>query len=375
VFATTASSARRLVGIVTLGWLAACGGGGTAAPGGGSAASTGALVVQMHDHPIEGADHVYVTIDSVEVFRTSNGVDVHETVASTPGQYDLLELQHGIEAVLGTAQLTPGLYHSIRLIVPHDSRHDIRTLPADQLKNYIVVDGKAWPLVVPSGEQTGIKLGHNFTIEAGVTTVLTLDFDVRKSVHACGHNHVYRLTPRIKVVPTVVTGGAATGLSGTVSTTDGTGIPSGTVVSAQQNGAEVASVQPDGFGSYTFTGLADGTYDLVVIAPGYGYASETGVGVSGGSAASAHDFAVAPTGAGTIYGTVTPVSDDVTVQLVWNGFVVDTVGADPATGEYVLTDVPAGDYTVVATDASTTASATSAVTVTSGAATSLDFGL
>ena len=371
---TPASHVRRIVGLTAFALLAACGGGGAAGLG-GSSATTGGLVVRMHDTPIKTADHVYVTIESVEVFRTTDGVDVHESVASVPGQYDLLELQHGVEAVLGSGQFVPGLYHSIRLLVSRDSKHDMKTLPADQLKNYIVVEGTPYPLLVPSGEQTGIKLGKNFTITAGVTTVLTLDFDVRKSVHSCGHHHVYRLKPRIKVVPTEVDGGDVSGLAGMISTTDGTGIPSGTTVSAQQNGVEVASVDPDGYGAYVFTGLADGNYDLVVIAPGYAYASETAVSVTGGDAASAHDFAVAPASTGTIYGKVTPTSDDVTVRLLWNGFVVDTVGADPTTGDYVITDVPAGDYTVDATDASTSSSASSAVTVSGGAATALDLGI
>lgn len=351
--------------------LAACGGGG--AGGGAAVPTTGSLVVRMHDHPIEAADHVYVTIESVEVIKDVDGEDVHETVTSVPGQYDLLELQHGVEAVLGGASFAPGDYHSIRLVVASDSRHDRRTLPADLLKNYIVVDGVPYPLEVPSGEQTGIKLGHEFTIEAGMTTVLTLDFDVRKSVTRCGHGHVYRLKPRIKVVPVESTG--ATGLSGTITTTDGTGLPAGTVVSAQQNGVEVGSVQPDGFGSYSLAGLADGTYDLVVIAPGYDYASETGVTVANGGATGSHDFAVAPASTGSIFGVVMPVSDDVTVRLLWNGFVVATVGADPTTGDYVVDNLPAGDYTIVAIDESTAATASTDVSVTGGVPTELDFWL
>lgn len=354
--------------------LASCGGGGAGgADGGGVAPTTGTLVVRMHDHPIEAADHVYVTIESVEVLREVDGEDVHATVTSVPGQYDLLELQHGVEAVLGGASFEPGEYHSIRLVVSNDSKHDRRTLPADQLKNYIVVGGTPYPLEVPSGEHKGIKLGHHFTIAAGVTTVLTLDFDVRRSIKRCGHGHVYRLKPRIKVVP--VESAGATGLAGTVSTTDGTGLPSGTVVSAQQNGVEVASVQPDGSGAYVFEGLADGTYDLVAIAPGYDYASETGVTVTNGSASSSHDFAVAPASVGAVYGTVTPVSDDVTVTLRWNGFVVATVGADPSTGDYVFDNVPAGDYTVVALDESSAATKSGSASVTGGAGTQLDLGL
>ena len=147
------------------------------------------------------------------------------------------------------------------------------------------------------------------------------------------------------------------------------------MVSAQRNGAEIASAAADGAGSYTFAGLADGAYDLVVIAPGYGYQSEMGVSVTGGNATGSHDFAVAPVSPGAIYGVVSPVSDDVTVHLVWNGFVVATVGADPATGDYVFDGVPPGDYAVDAVDGSTTHTASGSVSVSGGAATLLDLGL
>ena len=226
---STLSRCVRPVGLLASLAPAACGGGGAGAPaGGGVIPTTGSLVVRMHDHPIEAADHVYVTIERVDVIREVEGEDVHETVTSVPGQYDLLELQHGVEAVLGGGEFAPGAYHAIRLIVANDSKHDRKALPADRLKNYIVVDGTPYPLEVPSGEHTGIKLGRHFTIAAGATTVLTLDFDVRKSITKCGRKHVYRLKPRIRVVPVETPG--ATGLFGALSTTDGTGLPSGTPV-------------------------------------------------------------------------------------------------------------------------------------------------
>lgn len=391
--------------------LTACGGGGA---GGSGAAipTTGRVEVRMHDAPTEDVEHVYVTIERVEVRREVDGTeseetvgtarndrpgpggggdddegeggrgrkrgdddgdddnDVVETITSVPGQYDLLELQHGVEAVLGGGAFEPGRYHSIRLIVARDSKQDRETLPAEALKNYVVVAGEAYPLMVPSGEQTGIKLGHDFTIEAGVTTVLTLDFDVRRSVHRCGKGHVYRLKPRLRVVPTVVD--ADGGVAGTVTTTDFSGLPSGTVVSAQQNGVEVASVAVDSVGGYVLA-LADGTYDLVAIAPGYAYASSLGVVVSGGAASGAVDFAIAPASVGSIYGTVSPAGDNVTVRLLWNGLVVASVGADPVTGEYLLDSVPADGYTVEASNGSSTSSG--AATVSGGAGTQVNLSL
>lgn len=411
-----ASAALRLPAIVACSFafaaLAACGGGG-AGGSGATIPTTGRVEVRMHDAPAKDIEHVYVTIERVEVRREVDGADdatpvesarndrprrggggddddeggggggrkrgddddnddndVVETITSVPGQYDLLELQHGVEAVLGGGSFEPGRYHSIRLIVARDSKQDRETLPAEALKNYVVVAGEAYPLVVPSGEQTGIKLGHDFTIEAGVTTVLTLDFDVRRSVHRCGKGHVYRLKPRLRVVPTVVA--ADGGVAGTVTTTDFSGLPAGTVVSAQQGGVEVASTAVDEVGGYVLV-LPDGTYDLVAIAPGYAYASITGVVVTGGVAAGAQDFAVAPASVGSIYGTVSPAGDNLTVRLLWNGLVVASVGADPVTGDYLLDSVPAGDYTVEAGNGTSTS--TGSATVTGGAGTQVNLSL
>ena len=363
----------RLATVLAAALLPACGGGGgTGAP----APTTGSLLVKMHDCPISGVDnvsHVYVTIESVEVSRMENDVEVKETVASVPGQYDLLDLQHGVEAVLGSGEFPAGDYKWIRLMVAGDSKHDIRTLPAEELQNYIVVEDTPYPLVVPSGTRTGIKLGHSFTIPAGGATTLTLDFDLRKSVHRAGHrrNHVYRLRPRIRVVP--VTSDGSAGVEGDVTTSDGSGLPSGTVVSAQRDGDEAASSEVDGEGHYAIAGLADGTYDLVVIAPGYDYKVESGVVVTGGSAAESHDLAVSPASVGSIYGTVTPAGDVTVRLLIAGGLVVGSVAADPVTGDYGFDNVPAGSYTVEATDGTNTTSATP--TVTGGAGTQQDLSL
>jgi hypothetical protein len=375
--------------------LSGCGGGGGGIPDGSEAppppaATKGVLEVRLHDAPIEGAEHVFVTIERVDVFRKDGDEEIRETVQSAPGQYDLLELQDGVEAVLGGGTFEPGLYKWIRLVVAKDSKHDIRHKPADQLQNYIVVDGVAHPLQVPSGHETGLKLGKNFRIEAGMVTVLTLDFDVRESVNRCGKKskHQYRLKPRIRVIPTsgepqeVPDEGETppeetepvVGMAGTVATSDGSGLPMGTVVSIQQDGVAVATAEADQTtGAWSVAALEDGTYDVVVIAPFYDYALETDVTVTSGTGGTSHDFTISPANAGALYGWVDPVTEDTTVRVRWNGVTVATVGADPSDGFYVFDTLPAGDYEVEATDGSSTQ--TSSATVDGGSATQVDFSL
>jgi hypothetical protein len=229
--------ARLSVALLPL--LASCG-------GGGGGPTTGTLMVTLKDKPVHAADHVYVTIDRVDVYRIVDDKEVKETLVETPQQHDLLALQHGVEAILGTSSFPPGEYKAIRLIVAKDTKDEIRTLPADQLKNYIVVDGVPHPLIVPSGSKTGIKINQRFTVGAGETTVMTFDFDVRKSVSRRGKKKgVYTLRPRLCVEVVVSPAEEDTSpngsISGTVQAEGALAIPAGTVVSAQQLGAEVAS--------------------------------------------------------------------------------------------------------------------------------------
>jgi hypothetical protein len=346
--------------------LASCGGGG------GGTGGTGTLMVTMHDSPVDSAEHVFVTVERVEVFRhDAEGAEVRETLVDVPQQHDLLALQNGVEAVLGTATFPAGDYTSIRLIVAADSPEDVESLPADALNNYIVIDGTAHPLIVPSGAQTGIKMNHSFTLAEGQITVLTFDFDVRRSVTRRGQQDLYNLRPTLRLVDTVVSGTA----SGTVTTADpALAVPPGTVVTAFQAGAPVASGPVDETtGAYVVGPLLAGTYDLVVSAPGFAFESISGVAVVAEADASGNDFAIDAAATGGISGTVTPASESATVTLLWSGFAVATTSVDPATGVYAFDGLPVGDYVVNAADG--TATASSPATVTDGVTTTVDLSL
>jgi hypothetical protein len=369
------------LGCLSLCLLSACGSGGAVgndgSPGGPESpgAGKGLLQVRMHDAPVDDADNVFVTVDRVEVFRSDGGSEIKETLVDTPAQYDLLALQNGVEAVLGTGEFPAGEYRSIRLIIAADSRDDIDTLPAEDLNNYIVIDGETFPLIVPSGAQTGIKFNHHFTISEGEIKILTFDFDVRQSVHQRGHQGIFNLRPTLRLIDTVADFGT---ISGNVSIEDASPIAGGTVVSAQQAGVEVASAGVDtATGDYEIGPLAPGTYDLVVIAPGFAFASETGVAVVAGLDSPGHDFVLVPSDVGDIDGTVaftTTLPETVTVRLSSNGLLVGTTGIDTTTGFYVFPGIPVGTYDVVATDGTATDTVTG-VSVTGGAVTTVPLTL
>lgn len=187
----------------------------------GADSNSGTLSVNLTDAPGHyGA--VYVTIDEVQVHRggeDGEGDDdgKWETVAYPEQTYNLLEFRNGIMQRLCIAELDPGIYTQIRLILGHepypfpDGYHPIgptNDLDPDDpespiypgFANYIVLEEGAIELEIPSGYQSGIKLVHEFEIIEGLTIDLLLDFDAKASVVKTGPNGQYLLRPAITVM-------------------------------------------------------------------------------------------------------------------------------------------------------------------------------
>ena len=184
---------------------------------GGEKSSVATLRVLLTDAPGD-FEAVPVTIDAVEAFLTDAAADPTsgsggapgddegdgagaanggpggpslatpiepgwQTLIDAPAVYDLLQLQNGITAALGNAEIPAGSYSQIRLIVSSAE---------------VVIDGEHHELKIPSGENTGLKLNFDFAMEGAETYDLVLDFDAQESVKKAGPN--YLLTPVIKVL-------------------------------------------------------------------------------------------------------------------------------------------------------------------------------
>ncbi len=151
----------------------------------------GQIKITMVDAPAV-YDQINIVVDRVEVHRSgSDSISGWFVINNNTATYDLLRLRNGASVVLGNNYLDAGNYTQIRLIIGTGSN--------------IVVNGITFPLDVPSGEQTGIKLNHAFEIQSGVIYELMLDFDAEHSIVLTG-NGQYKLKPVIRLVPTIISG-------------------------------------------------------------------------------------------------------------------------------------------------------------------------
>jgi len=247
----------------------ACGGGGDS--GIAPAPAAGTLRVALTDAPACGFNQVVVTVSKVRAHQSAGASESdagwHDIDVNPPQKVDLLSLQNGILVDLGQTTLPAGQYTQMRLVLSANT--------AGTTANYVMpIGGSMMPVGMdtPSAQQSGIKLIHPFTIEAGKTTGLVLDFDACRSIVQRG-NGSYGLKPVIGVMPltlTKIVGYVQTGATGVT-------------VSAQKNGVVYKATQPSTTNGYFELGPIDprpGSYDVVFAGAGKTTSVITGVPVT-----------------------------------------------------------------------------------------------
>ena len=223
---------------------------------GGSSGEVGTLNVLLTDAPACGFDHVYVTVDHVEI-STDGGTWTTVPVKSTLSRIDLLTLRNGTLLSLGSVPLSAGTYQQVRLVLKDNGA-------SAPWANALVLTGSTseLPLKTPSGQQSGYKIRGPFTVQANTLSDLVLDFDACQSIVAAGASGQHLLKPVVTATAQVVSGAI-----------QGTAQP-GAVVSAQQpdtSGAVVvkSTVADAVTGVFTLSPVLSsdvgGTVDVVVV--------------------------------------------------------------------------------------------------------------
>ena len=190
--------------------LAACGGGGGEAP------QTGRLSLSITDAPVDDATSVVVQFSGVAFKRAGAAAEIVQNLSPSPRQLDLLEYQEGRAALLLNGVTLPaGEYEWVRLIVDNE--------PSVRDSYLVLTTGQECELRVPSGAESGLKMNRGFTLPAAGSAALTIDFDLRKSIHAppgqqgstpsC--TQAYLMRPTLRIVDDANVGA----ISGTVDAT------------------------------------------------------------------------------------------------------------------------------------------------------------
>ena len=192
------------VGCLAAPLLAACG-------GGGGGASSATMNLGITDGPVASASAVVISFTGVELQPSGGGKAVTFNF-SAPETINLLQEQNGNEASLLSGVSVPaGNYDWIRLLLNVSSNGTVAN-------SYIEINGAQYPLVIPSGAQTGLKLVQGFTMTANQVADFTVDFMLQQSITAPpgqttgGGTQDYILKPALRLINNVQAGT----ISGTV---------------------------------------------------------------------------------------------------------------------------------------------------------------
>ncbi len=143
------------------------------------------LQVRLTDAPTI-FDEVKVDIREVKVkfsddSTLTNGGWIN--LITYPGIYDLLALQNGVDTLLATGAFPTQIIKEIRFILG----------PNNTIKDAGIV----YPLVIPGGSESGLKIKVNKKLQETLETII-IDFDAGLSVKKEGSGD-YKLRPVLKI--------------------------------------------------------------------------------------------------------------------------------------------------------------------------------
>ena len=136
--------------------------------------------VRLTDSP---ADYNEVNVDVKEIrikFSDDTTDKGWTTLDTKAGIYNLLDFQDGQDTLIATGSVSSGTIQQIRAVLGTN--------------NTIKVNGIVFPLTIPSGSESGLKLKINKKLDEPVENLI-LDFDAAASVHE--DNGGYKLNPVI----------------------------------------------------------------------------------------------------------------------------------------------------------------------------------
>lgn len=135
-------------------------------------------------------DAVNITFTEISAHIDSQWIVLNDQTQTV----NLLDWNNGKTLLLGQADIEAGTYTQIRLKIAAAE---------------VVWNGQSYPMDVPSGAQSGLKLLTKFEIAAGSTYDIVLDFDAERSVVTTGppqNPKGFKLKPTIRAMAMAFTG-------------------------------------------------------------------------------------------------------------------------------------------------------------------------
>ncbi|RUM92837.1 MAG: DUF4382 domain-containing protein [Thiomicrospira sp.] len=169
--------------------------------------SSGSLSVGLTDAPIDEAQHVYVSIKGLSLNHEGEGWVDYDL--DNVKRVDLLSLQSGNTLDLVENITVQSGNYKVRLNLAADD--------GDATPEHAIVlaqGGAEYPITIPSGYQTGLKLTSDISVLENGSASYTIDFDVRKSIVQTSSTS-YKLKPVLHIVDNADVGS----LSGTIDAT------------------------------------------------------------------------------------------------------------------------------------------------------------
>jgi Domain of unknown function (DUF4382) len=139
------------------------------------------LTIRLTDNPFN-ASEVNIDIQQVRVnFRedSTGWIDL----GTRTGIYNLLNLQNGVDTLLAQGTVPTNILKEVRLVLGS--------------RNSIKIGNNTYPLTIPSGSESGLKIKLNKKLNASLDS-LVIDFDAALSILQTG-NGDYKLKPVLKI--------------------------------------------------------------------------------------------------------------------------------------------------------------------------------
>jgi len=330
--------------------------------------------------------HVFITVTDVKIHQSANAgpndsgwIDLTPNLQSSPQQVDLLA-QASTEcflAMLGSkTEIQAGSYQQIRVFLAADkasfSGNQCSSAPGNPANCVVLAaDNSTHALTLASEAQSGLKIpsgqiaGGNFTIGAGETKDLDIDFNACASIVANGGGQ-FILKPVLHAGEV----GLSSAINGTViDNSTGKPIVGGTTVVAleQKDGSGVDRVMmttlTDANGNFALCPVPAGSYDLVVAAvngAGVFYAPTVTTGVHDSTAVGNIPATPEPSthgtgaGAASLTGVVQTGGSSVAVSEIVTLSALETVGIN---GSNVLVTIPLVQQSVATANVTTVSGA------------------